>query len=560
MTSVRKKALIVFVALLCCLFVAATHYASAQPPVNDLCENAIGPLSITVGENLVQEGKTIDATFDDVGDCGEFNDNTAPGVWYRVVGTGTKITASTCGSPTNYDTKISVFCGSCEELICIDGNDDGCPNKDNALQSTVSWCSQEGAEYLILVHGFESAVGDFELSLSADDGKHCEPELKCIPVGACCLSNASCQDSYTQAECDRLGGLYQGDDTLCQGGFLYHKEGLDNPLEDIYHTGNKLELVSSCDDCGEEVPIGFPFNFYGDTHQEIKVSSNGYLTFGDDLEDFTNDRVPYTTNPNDLIAPYWDDWIPSEGGAIHYQTMGETPNRRFIAQWTKVKHYDVPGKSTFQAILFEGSDCIEFRYGNLAPVSPTIGIENQDGTKGIDVTTDESKGFRFCPEPLDPIECSLEVSLDIKPRSCPNKLNTKSRLFITAAILGSEYFDVREVDILTIELEGVAPLRSNFRDVATPFLPMVGKVDCEEDCNNLGSDGFMDLTLQFDTQEIVRALGEVEDGQCLTLQLTGKLLDGTPIVGEDVVVIIKRGRPWFKKDKTKKKGKKFPFM
>ena len=559
MISVHKKALIVFAAFMCCLFLRATQHASAQLPANDLCENAIGPLSIPPGETLVREGKTIDATFDDVGDCGEFNDNTAPGVWYRVVGTGTRITASTCGSLTNYDTKISVFCGSCEELTCINGNDDGCLSNDNALQSTVSWCSQEGAEYLILVHGFESEVGDFELSLSAD-GQHCEPDVQCIPVGACCLSDASCQDSYTQVECERLGGLYQGDDTLCQGGFFYDKEDFDNPFEDISHTGTKLEDVSSCDDCGEEATIGFEFNFYGDSHTEIRVSSNGYLTFGDDLIDFTNDRIPYTTNPNDLIAPYWDDWIPSEGGAVHYQTMGTAPKRRFIAQWTRVKHFDVNGRSTFQAILFEGTDCVEFRYDDLTPVSPTIGIENQDGTKGIDVTYEEGNSFRFCPESLDPIECSLEVSLDIKPRSCPNRLNTKSRLFISAAILGSEYFDVSEVDISSVRVEGVEPLRWSFKDVATPFLPMVGKIDCYEDCNDLGPDGFMDLTLKFDTQAIVKALGEVEDGQCLTLQLTGNLYDGTPIVGEDVVVIIKRGRPWFKKVKTKKKGKKFPFM
>jgi hypothetical protein len=524
---------------MCCLFLTATQSTNAEPPPsNDSCEQAIGPLSVP----STTKGTTIDATFDDAGDCGEFNDNTAPGVWYRVVGTGTRITASTCGPLTDYDTKISVFCRPCEQPICIDGNDDGCPGNDNAFQSTVSWCSQYGAEYLILVHGYESEVGNFELVLS-EDGQNCEPKVQCIPFGACCLSGASCQDSYTQAECEEVGGLYQGDDTLCEGGFLYTKEDLDNPLEDISHTGIKLEDVSHCDDCGEVAPIGFEFNFYGDSHTEIGVSSNGYLTFGDDLEDFTNDRVPYTTNPNDLIAPYWDDWIPSEGGAVHYQTMGMVPNRRFIAQWTKVKAYDGDGKSTFQAILFEGTDCIEFRYHNLAPVSPTIGIENEDGTKGIDVTADESKGFSFCPESLDPIECSMEVSLDIKPRSCPNRLNTKSRLFISAAILGSEYFDVSEVDISSVQLEGVEPFHWRLKDVATPFQPMVGKVDCTEDCNNLGSDGFMDLTLKFDTQAIVKALGQVEDGQCLTLQLTGNLLDGTPIVGEDVVVIIKKGRP-----------------
>jgi len=553
-----KKALVVSAALMCFLFLKATECISVEPlpPANDSCELAIGPLSVP----SITPGKTMGATFDDVGTCGEFNDNTGPGVWYTVVGTGKRITASTCDPQLDYetyDTKISVFCRSCDEPICIDGNDDDESCSTSIFLSTVTWCSQKGAEYLILVHGFDSEVGDFQLFLSEEgDGQACEPELQCIPVGACCLAGG-CLDSLTQVECEEVGGLYRGDDTLCEGGLVYAQEDSDNEFEDISGSGTQ-PTASNCDDCGEVVPIGFEFNFYGDTHTEIGVSSNGYLTFGEDLEDLedpTNDRIPNTNKPNDLIAPYWDDWNPSAGGTVHYQTLGDTPNGKFIAQWTEVKHFDVDGTSTFQAILFEGTNCIEFRYGPLAEVAPTIGIENQDGTKGIDVTADESKGFSFCPELLDPIECSLEVSLDIKPRSCPNPLNTKSREVIPAAILGSEYFDVSEVDVSTVQLEGVEPLRWSQKDVATPFQPMVGKVDCREDCNNLGPDGLMDLTLKFDTQEVVDALGEVEDRECLTLQLTGNLLDGTAMVGEDVVVILKKGRPWFKKYKKKKKGK-----
>ena len=201
-----KKALVVSAALMCFLFFKATECISAKPllPANDLCEQAIVPLSVP----SITPGTTKGATFDDVAYCG--TDNTAPGVWYTVVGTGTRITASTCGPPSDYDTydtKISVFCRSCDEPICIDGNDDNCSNGASPFLSTVTWCSQKGAEYLILVHGFESEVGDFELFLSEDDQQPCEPELQCIPVGACCrLSDASCQDSYTQVECEEAGG------------------------------------------------------------------------------------------------------------------------------------------------------------------------------------------------------------------------------------------------------------------------------------------------------------------------------------------------------------------
>lgn len=50
-------------------------------------------------------------------------------------------------------------------------------------------------------------------------------------------------------------------------------------------------------------------------------------------------------------------------------------------------------------------------------------------------------------------------------------------------------------------------------------------------------DGFEDLTLKFDTPAIVAALGSVTDGELRVLKLTGNLLDGTPIAGEDVMVI-----------------------
>ena len=91
-------------------------------------------------------------------------------------------------------------------------------------------------------------------------------------------------------------------------------------------------------------------------------------------------------------------------------------------------------------------------------------------------------------------------------------------------------------------LAGVAPLRWAYEDVATPFEPFIGKVD-PFDCTTEGPDGFMDLTMKFKSQEIAAAIGTVADGDVLTLSLTGSLLEeygGTPIFGEDVIVILKK--------------------
>jgi hypothetical protein len=134
----------------------------------------------------------------------------------------------------------------------------------------------------------------------------------------------------------------------------------------------------------------------------------------------------------------------------------------------------------------------------------------------------------------------IPVPVDIHPQSCPNPLNVSRKGVLPVAILGSQVFDASEFDPETMRLEGVAPLRWAMEDVATPFQPFTGKEDCYEDCITAGADGYMDLTLKFDAQEVVAALGEVSDRDCLVLMLTGNLFDGRAIVGEDVVVILKK--------------------
>lgn len=65
--------------------------------------------------------------------------------------------------------------------------------------------------------------------------------------------------------------------------------------------------------------------------------------------------------------------------------------------------------------------------------------------------------------------------------------------------------------------------------------------DCS-DCTGEGPDGFVDLVMQFDAQAVVDALDAVTDRECLALELIAELQDGTPIVGEDVVIILKKGK------------------
>ncbi len=81
-------------------------------------------------------------------------------------------------------------------------------------------------------------------------------------------------------------------------------------------------------------------------------------------------------------------------------------------------------------------------------------------------------------------------------------------------------------------------------DVATPYPISVDGCDID-DCHDLTGDGYVDLTLKFDTQKIYEAIAEVYDRECLILELTGKLKTAhgnLPIKGGDVVSILKKQR------------------
>ncbi len=125
------------------------------------------------------------------------------------------------------------------------------------------------------------------------------------------------------------------------------------------------------------------------------------------------------------------------------------------------------------------------------------------------------------------------LALDIKPQSCPNPLNPRSGGVLPVAILGSATHDIHDVDVSSLLLEGVAPLKSGIEDVSTP---LVDGDDCS--CTVDGADGLDDLTLKFRTQDIISALGPLSPGEQRTLTLTGNLLDGTPFELTDCVQVV----------------------
>lgn len=176
--------------------------------------------------------------------------------------------------------------------------------------------------------------------------------------------------------------------------------------------------VASYDDQSSTLSIPFTVTFYGNSYTSCLVSTNGYITFGSDGTDFSNDAIPNTNLPNDTVALFWDDLIVSNssGGTtdqIFYRVDGTTPNRVLTIEYSSVSRL---GQAT-ETYLYgqikiheavSGNNPIELCYDTLqdwtwtgGAISATIGVENSGGTEGVDaggspgISAPPSSNLRF---------------------------------------------------------------------------------------------------------------------------------------------------------------------
>ncbi|MCD4819446.1 MAG: choice-of-anchor D domain-containing protein [Candidatus Cloacimonetes bacterium] len=155
---------------------------------------------------------------------------------------------------------------------------------------------------------------------------------------------------------------------------------------DIVSTGTVVHLE---DDEGVLVDLPFTFSFYGNEKTQIRICSNGYLTFTPNDSVWANISIPSTLTPNDIICPYWDDLKPigGEWGSVYY--LDDSANSRFIVQYENVSHYSdstAISNETFEVILYKNGDIL-FQYDTIVTTDDcTVGIENEDGTIGLGIT------------------------------------------------------------------------------------------------------------------------------------------------------------------------------
>ncbi len=179
-------------------------------------------------------------------------------------------------------------------------------------------------------------------------------------LGACCTQHGC--SLTTAADCAAQLGRFAGENTVCPSA-VYTQDAAEAPFEDISADGTRIVLSNNT---GRSVDIGFEFEFYGRRYTNVGISDNGYLAFGNQplgVGRNTSQLIP--SPPNNAIFALWDDLFPAFPGAIYARTDGTPGSRRFIASWQQMPGGWFAATDTFQVVLFEGTNRIELRYGEI---------------------------------------------------------------------------------------------------------------------------------------------------------------------------------------------------
>ncbi len=152
-----------------------------------------------------------------------------------------------------------------------------------------------------------------------------------------------------------------------------------------------------------DMPFNFPY--FNSSYNQVQISTNGLLTFntgynGSDIDSYP---IPDANEPNNLIAAYWED-LSAETSDAHIYFYDDSSNNRVIIEYQNYSHYYTSGYfETFEVIL-NSDGCITMQYLNASALNNlcAVGIENQDGTQGLQIVRNASYihsnlAIRICP-------------------------------------------------------------------------------------------------------------------------------------------------------------------
>jgi len=183
-----------------------------------------------------------------------------------------------------------------------------------------------------------------------------------------------------------------------------------------------ISITLSDDDNDGPHALGFNFEYYGNTFNSVNIGSNGFASFSSTSTAYSNGSIPDSAEPNNLLALFWDDLNPSTGGNVYYYQ----DTNRFIIEYNNVPRYTSGTGNITAQIIINQDGTIIYQYAAIPTelTSCTIGIENSDGSIGLEVVQDAAY---------------LEANMAILFSQAPDWLTAST---YSGTIVGETYEDV----------------------------------------------------------------------------------------------------------------------
>lgn len=162
-----------------------------------------------------------------------------------------------------------------------------------------------------------------------------------------------------------------------------------------------------------KVDLPFAFNYYGTDYTSIYVGYNGIISFVNNqpLSPFGGPNIPSTDKPNNYIAPLYGFIGPDDH--TYYPLSGhycKVENDRVIVEFREFNSgFSMSGPMSIEAILYKDGK-IKFQYklansseSDLITNLGTIGIENADGTDGVQISCNSGNNRNLLAYELFPV-------------------------------------------------------------------------------------------------------------------------------------------------------------
>lgn len=162
-----------------------------------------------------------------------------------------------------------------------------------------------------------------------------------------------------------------------------------------------------------KIDLPFTFSYYGKEYDFVYVGYNGIISFtdGQELNPFGGTAIPDTEVPNNFIAPFYGfigaSWIEEYPKTGYYVKSSDD---KVIVEFREFNTgFGMTGPISVQVILYKTGN-IKFQYkmandseGDIITSFGVIGVENFDGSEGVQIADHNSKNRSKTAYELSPV-------------------------------------------------------------------------------------------------------------------------------------------------------------